>query len=638
MSDPAKTVFLSYAREDTGAVKRIAEALGAFGVEVWFDQSELRGGDTWDTKIKRQIRECTLFMPVISAQTEQRTEGYFRREWKLTVERTHDMASGLAFIVPVVIDDTRESDAAVPEEFMRYQWTRLRQGVPSPQFVEQVKRLLEAPHAVVGRGRRNPPSAAGDASPAGFGGPALQPKRSAAQWAWVALGVAAIGLAVAFVAGRKSEPTAATKPALETKATPAAPPVSEVRKLVEKAKALQDDYALDDTLRDNLTLADDLCKRAVALDPTDGEAWAVFARVSLSLATGESGTARIEQARSYVQRALQFAPDSGEVRLAQADSLRKQGGAALAEAEPILRDLIQRGPADKRVLRMLALVLNGAGRADEALVYYDRAAALPGGDSKALLNRASILFRKQRYAEAEAAVNESLALRATASGRIVKINFMLQRGELDAAKTLLEAVPASALVDDRSAYIASKLWLWRREPEKALAVLRAAPRDFLVDMWIGGIPKATIAGTAHQLAGRPEAALAERRVALHIIDQRLVNTPNDGNLLLQRASLLAALGEKSEASRVFKLFEQLNAGDSSYFPEDQDWDAAAFLVALGELEVAMAKLESYASRKPLDPWANPSLRATPLRLDPHWDPLRGNPRFNVLIKELSAKK
>ena len=45
----------------------------------------------------------------------------------------------------MVIDDTREADAAVPEEFLRYQWTRLAHGVPSPQFVEQVKRLLEAP-------------------------------------------------------------------------------------------------------------------------------------------------------------------------------------------------------------------------------------------------------------------------------------------------------------------------------------------------------------------------------------------------------------------------------------------------------------------------------------------------------------
>jgi TolB-like protein/Flp pilus assembly protein TadD len=138
-------VFLSYAREDTDAAKRIAEALRGFGVEVWFDQSELRGGDQWDSKIKKQIRECALFLPLVSAHTEERSEGYFRREWLLAVERTRDMASGRTFIVPVVIDDTPEAGTAVPEEFMRYQWTRLTSGEPTPDFVTQVKRLLETP-------------------------------------------------------------------------------------------------------------------------------------------------------------------------------------------------------------------------------------------------------------------------------------------------------------------------------------------------------------------------------------------------------------------------------------------------------------------------------------------------------------
>jgi TolB-like protein len=174
MTEPNKAIFLSYAREDAESVRRIADALRAFGVEVWFDQNELRGGDSWDQKIKRQIRECALFLPVISATTQARGEGYFRREWKLAVERTHDMAGGVAFIVPVVIDETAEGEADVPEEFMRYQWTRLPHGVPSPQFVEQVKRLMEAPRKPsVAGGRREAPSAAPVAS-AGSRAPWLQ--------------------------------------------------------------------------------------------------------------------------------------------------------------------------------------------------------------------------------------------------------------------------------------------------------------------------------------------------------------------------------------------------------------------------------------------------------------------------------
>ena len=73
-------VFLSYASQDAEAARRICEALRAGGIEVWFDRSELRGGDAWDQSIRRQIRECTLFIAVISAHTEARSEGYFRRE------------------------------------------------------------------------------------------------------------------------------------------------------------------------------------------------------------------------------------------------------------------------------------------------------------------------------------------------------------------------------------------------------------------------------------------------------------------------------------------------------------------------------------------------------------------------------
>ena len=147
MSNPQTTysnraIFLSYAREDADAAKRIADALAAAGVEVWFDQSELRGGDTWDAKIKHQIRNCALFIPVISSRTQARGEGYFRREWNLATQRLLDMAPGRPFLVPVVIDATEERTALVTEEFVRVQWSRFPNGEVNAAFVAQVQQLL----------------------------------------------------------------------------------------------------------------------------------------------------------------------------------------------------------------------------------------------------------------------------------------------------------------------------------------------------------------------------------------------------------------------------------------------------------------------------------------------------------------
>lgn len=145
-SSPAQAVFLSYTREDVEAARRLADALRAFGVEVWFDQNELRGGDAWDAKIREQIRTCARFVPVISAATQARSEGYFRREWKLAADRTHDMAAGVPFILPVIIDDTKEGEAAIPDEFRKVHVTRLPQGVPTTQFIDLVKRTLGPAH------------------------------------------------------------------------------------------------------------------------------------------------------------------------------------------------------------------------------------------------------------------------------------------------------------------------------------------------------------------------------------------------------------------------------------------------------------------------------------------------------------
>jgi len=99
-SIPVGAVFLSYTSQDAEAARRICDALRGAGIEVWFDQSELRGGDVWDRKIRQQLRDCALFVPIVSAHTQERLEGYFRLEWKLAVDRSHLMAIERPFWCP----------------------------------------------------------------------------------------------------------------------------------------------------------------------------------------------------------------------------------------------------------------------------------------------------------------------------------------------------------------------------------------------------------------------------------------------------------------------------------------------------------------------------------------------------------
>jgi TolB-like protein len=164
MSEVSRAVFLSYASQDAAAAQRICGALHAGGVEVWLDTTELRGGDVWDQHIRRQIRDCALFLPIISVNTASRLEGYFRLEWKLAVDRSHLMAAEKPFLLPVVVDDTQDASAHVPDKFREVQWTRLPHGDTPPAFVERVTRLLG-----------ENPAASPSAGPTSVGVPAARP-------------------------------------------------------------------------------------------------------------------------------------------------------------------------------------------------------------------------------------------------------------------------------------------------------------------------------------------------------------------------------------------------------------------------------------------------------------------------------
>lgn len=206
----SSAVFISYAHEDTGAARRIAESLRNAGVEVWFDQNELRGGDAWDRKIRHQIDACTLFIPLISTHTEARAKGYFRLEWKLAVEQTHLMADGVPFLAPVVVDGTSEKSALVPAEFLKVQWTRLPGGEPTAAFVAQVQRLLGArnDHATA------TPALVSANAPAAKAGTSASPSMPATtrSWPWFALGSLAAAAALAWFAFRPTTPSASSPP------------------------------------------------------------------------------------------------------------------------------------------------------------------------------------------------------------------------------------------------------------------------------------------------------------------------------------------------------------------------------------------------------------------------------------------
>ena len=141
---PDNAVFLSYAREDLPAVQLIKAGLEAAGITTWFDFDRLEVGDDYDRKIQRNIARCSYFIPVVSATTQRRLEGYFRREWSYAIDRVRNMADGALFILPVSIDATNAADALVPDKFKALHFTHLPGGEVPAEFAQRLTDFMKA--------------------------------------------------------------------------------------------------------------------------------------------------------------------------------------------------------------------------------------------------------------------------------------------------------------------------------------------------------------------------------------------------------------------------------------------------------------------------------------------------------------
>lgn len=140
------SIFVSYSRTDQAAARRLFAGLQEIGADVaWFDKSELKPGDDWERKIRCAINGCYLFLPLVSANTEIRDEGFFREEWTLAGERTRRI-QGRKFIVPVVVDRDYDGNAGryqmVPESFPRTHFGHAPDGSLSDELLNELTLLI----------------------------------------------------------------------------------------------------------------------------------------------------------------------------------------------------------------------------------------------------------------------------------------------------------------------------------------------------------------------------------------------------------------------------------------------------------------------------------------------------------------
>jgi hypothetical protein len=138
----AGSVFLSYASEDRPVVDALRRDLEAAGVDVWFDRQALEAGDDYEAKIKRNIENASLFVPILSQATLTARRRFFRIEWDHAEKIAVQVPPSQRYIIPVAIDDIAPNDPAIPERFRRTNWVRLERGKSNPELIAILRQLF----------------------------------------------------------------------------------------------------------------------------------------------------------------------------------------------------------------------------------------------------------------------------------------------------------------------------------------------------------------------------------------------------------------------------------------------------------------------------------------------------------------
>jgi serine/threonine-protein kinase len=364
-------------------------------------------------------------------------------------------------------------------------------------------------------------------------------------------------------------------------------------------------------------------EQAVALDSTFTAAWAQLSRAhSVLFYNGATGGGDAAAALAASQRAAATGPDAPETHLAVGDYHNFVTGDFPQALEQYAAGL-RRAPTNAELLTATGIAEQSLGRTDSALVRFQRAAAVDPRSALAARRLARVLVWLRRYPEAREASERGLAF-APDTLSIVQNRIMLElaQGNLATARALLQAPRAVALTE-LVAYFANYWDLyWALTESQQDLLLRLTPRPFDDNRGAWGLAlAATYALRGDQARARAYADSARQSLAGA---QKL--TPDDSQTGVLLGVALAYMGRKTDAIREGQRALALTpiAKDAYGGPYNQ-LQVVRIYILTGEPEKALDLLEPLL-RVPF--YLSPGW----LKVDPTFDPLRKNPRFQKLVE------
>src|SRR5467141_3209558 len=394
------------------------------------------------------------------------------------------------------------------------------------------------------------------------------------------------------------------------------------------------DYAnRTDMFRDTSLKAEPLFEQAIKLDPNFALAFAGLSRVeSWVYHSFEPIPARREKARLNADEALRLQPDLPEGHLALGFSYYygdRDYQRALAEFEIAKRGL----PNEAQAHMAIGAIQRRQGKWTESTENLEKAAALDPKNVGILCNLGYSYMAQRNFEAADkifdrAIVAEPQSLQAAGMKAAVAIQWT---GDLSVVEKQFSSVPPEADSEGLITWIRVGILTLERKFPEALQVAQQFRGETLATPTTAPCPKALLEGMLYLYQGDKEKARIAYEHARAVAEKLVRKAPQDSARHGQLGVVLAALGQKEEAINEGKRAVELLPESQDAFDGPQGTAALAQIYAwTGEFDEAFRLLDHLLN-------VQNGLTVPMLKLEPMWDPLRKDPRFQALIDKYSPK-
>jgi TolB-like protein/Tfp pilus assembly protein PilF len=382
--------------------------------------------------------------------------------------------------------------------------------------------------------------------------------------------------------------------------------------------------------------SEELYQRAIDLDPNFALAIARYSQLeSWILHTFDRTPERREKARTLAERAIQLQPDLPEAHLALGFSYYygdNNYDGALKEFEIARSGL----PNESEVYLALGAIQRRQGKWAESTANLEKAASLNPKDIWALQNLAFNYQMLRDFDKANKTIDRALALDPTAAGPLeVKSKLaILEKGDFGVAEKAFEAVKSVPLSGELKLKITGsriQVFLLERKYQEGLQQAESLPDDQIAAFPGGLWAKYYYVGFARKALHDEPGAQAAFQKAKSASEEDVRRSPDSEDAHIQLAKVLAQLGEKDAALAEAQHATELLPESKDTFGGPEITAAVAEVYAtVGEKERAIEILDGLLSRPS-------AITVESLKINPLWDSLRSDPRFQALLQKHGGK-